>query len=78
MFFHYPTIQILTQLIFPYDSVFRSSILKKGKTSKILHRRNKTKRKIVERGQIDTLTHKYMTVHFPDLAQALQEHTWRR
>jgi len=31
----------------------------------------KSKVKIVERGKIDTLTHQYMTAHFPGLVQAL-------
>jgi hypothetical protein len=33
----------------------------------------KCNRKIVERGKINTLTHKYMTAHFPGLVHALSK-----
>jgi hypothetical protein len=32
---------------------------------------SKSNRKIIVRGKFDTLTHKYMTIHFPGWTQAL-------
>jgi hypothetical protein len=33
---------------------------------------SKSNRKIIERGKIDNIKHKYFTPHFPGLVQALQ------
>jgi len=42
------------------------------KNKQIPHSRNKSKIKIIEKGKIIHLTHKYMIVHFHGLVQTLQ------